>query len=548
MISTIHEASELIRAAFLSVPTVRDGGVDIRLERPKDSLHGDLATNVALLLSGRLRRSPRNIATEITDSLDILDEVIDNIEIAGPGFINFRFSTRFLQRGLLNLLQEDESYGRLYSGEGKRAQVEFVSANPTGPLTVGHGRQAVTGDVVARILENAGYTVDREYYFNDAGRQMKLLGASIQAQYLKLQDLPFEVPDGGYVGAYVEDLARGFKDEYGTISPTPDIDTFTSYGRDAAFAGIRQTLARIGIEFDQYYSEQSLYDTGRIQKIISALKHEGFAYERDGAVWLDGSQLHLEQDWVMVKSTGEPTYRLPDIAYHIHKIERGYHLIIDVFGADHQDTYPVVLAAVNALGSDTERIRVLIHQFVTLKRGGRDVKMSKRKGEFYTLDDLISEVGSDAVRFFYLLRILNSHLSFDIDLALKQSDENPVFYVQYAHARTAGILRHANAGEMIQEGADTAIRLLETTEELNLIRQLLLFPVVMQQVTESLEPQRITEYVRDVATVFHRFYQHHRIITEDAELSMARLALVRGVRIVLRRCMGILGVHAPDRM
>ena len=548
MISTIREAIDSIKAALEDTPIVRAEAVEIQLERPKDALHGDVSTNIAMLLAGMLHRSPRAVAEEIVSSLEYPDDVVDRVEVAGPGFINFQFSSRFLQRGLLQLLTEGESYGRLSSGDGKRAQVEFVSANPTGPLTVGHGRQAVIGDVVARILENAGYTVDREYYFNDAGRQMHLLGASIRAQYMRLQGSSCDIPEGGYMGGYIEELAQRFIQEHGVESPPPEIEAFTVFGRVAAFDGIKQTLARIGIEFDYFYSERSLYDSGRIKKVISELMEKGLAYERDGALWLDGSQLDLDQDWVMVKSSGEPTYRLPDIAYHIHKIERGYDLIVDVFGADHQDTYPVVLAATDALDYDIDTIRVLIHQFVTIRRGGRDVKMSKRKGEFYTLNDLIDEVGSDAVRFFYLLRILNSHLSFDVDLALKHSDENPVFYVQYAHARTAGILRHTREKGLMDEDTHVPVSLLVEPEERDLLRQLLLFPTIMHQVTENLEPQRITDYSRDVATSFHRFYQHHRVITEDLKLSEGRLALVRGVRIVLKHCLRILGVHAPDRM
>ncbi len=545
---SLDQVQKLLRDELKKAAGPPGENIPIMLERPKEAGHGDIATNLALLLAPRLKKSPREIAQTLVAALSLPEDILEEVEVAGPGFINFTLSRSFLRRGLRELLRCDESFGKLTTGQGKRAQVEFVSANPTGPLTVGHGRQAVLGDAVARILENASYAVEREYYFNDAGKQIRLLGQSIKAQYLRLSGEDASIPEGGYQGDYVEGLARRFMEKRGSLSPPPAEEEFTVFGREEAFAGIKRTLFRLGIHFDRYYSERSLFDSGRIENTIHALRAAGLAYDKDEALWLAGSTLGLDQDWVMVKSTGEPTYRLPDIAYHIHKLEQGYDLIVDVFGADHQATYPVVLAAVSSLGHDASSIEVLIHQFVTVKRGGREVKMSKRKGDFLTLDSLIDEVGTDAVRYFYLLRVRNSHLAFDVDLAVKESEENPVFYVQYAHARTAGILRHAKERGFSEPGMDCDADLLGEGEELALIRQLLVFPEVAAQVLKTLEPQRITVYLREVATAFHQFYQHHRVIGDEPALSRARLSLVKACRTVLSRGLGLLGVSAPDRM
>lgn len=545
---SIEQVRALLRDELRSVVGSALDDMTILLERPKEREHGDLATNIAFLLSPMLKKAPRQIADDIVTNLVLPEDVVAHVEVAGPGFINFTLSPVFLRKGLVALLRQGNAFGRHSFGRGKRAQVEFVSANPTGPLTIGHGRQAVLGDVIARILENASFDVEREYYFNDAGKQMQLLGESIRAHYVHLTGGPLEVPDGGYMGSYVEDLAHAFLSSHGKLLPAPDAEVFTAFGKDETFAFIRRTLDRLEIGFDNYYSERSLYDSGRIEQTISSMRDSQLVFEQDGALWLRSTDLGLDQDWVMVRRTGEPTYRLPDIAYHLHKIERGYDLIVDVFGADHQATYPVVLAACEALGGDVSKIRILIHQFVTLKRGGREVRMSKREGVFFTLDQLLEEVGLDAVRYFYLLRVSNSHLAFDIDLALKESEENPVFYVQYGHARIAGVLRHAAERGYSVDTAGFDCSLLAEKEELALMKLLLLFPEVTNQVYQTLEPQKITVYLRDVATVFHQFYQHHRIIGDSHELSRARIALVLASKIVLARGLNLLGVSAPERM
>ncbi len=520
--------------------------VPVSVERPKEESHGDFASNIALM-APRGGQSPREFAEAIVRRLDLPEDLVEEVSVAGPGFINVRLSATTIRRCFLAALAQGEGFGRLHLGEGKRAQVEFVSANPTGPLTIGHGRQAVLGDAIARVLSNAGYAVEREYYFNDTGRQIRMLGESIRAHYLMALGQPTEVPEGGYRGDYVAGIAEAFRAAHGDVLPAPDAEVFAAFGKETMFAAIKRTLERLRVSFDSFYSEESLYRSGRIDATIRDMREAGIAYDKDGAMWLAGTSLGLDQDWVMVRSTGEPTYRLPDIAYHRHKLERGFDLIVDVFGADHQDTYPVVLAAVKALGGDTSRITVLIHQFVTVKRGGQDVRMSKRSGEFLTLDWLLDEVGVDAVRYFFLLRVRSSHLAFDIDLALKQSEENPVFYVQYGHARTSGILRFAaERGFGEDEPFDSS--LLGAPEELALMREILQFPQTLRQVTESLEPQKLTVYLRTVATAFHQFYQHHRVIGEDRALSRARLALVRATRMVLARGLSLVGVEAPERM
>ncbi|MBN1425245.1 arginine--tRNA ligase [Candidatus Fermentibacteria bacterium] len=547
MISTLEQVVDLLKQEIATA--AGDAAADVApvIERPKEAGHGDFSCNIALLLAPSVGRPPRDIARDIVSRLSMPADTVEEVEIAGPGFINFTLSPAMLHRGLVGTLTQGDAFGTLTTGAGLRAQVEFVSANPTGPLTIGHGRQAVLGDVVARLLANAGYRVEREYYFNDAGRQIALLGESVRAHYLTQLGQPSSPPEGGYQGDYVEEIAHAFRAAHGDTLPPPDIDVFSEFGTMSNFAAIRRTLDRLRVSFDSYYSERSLYESGRINETVRALREAGLAYDKDNAVWLAGTKLQLDQDWVMVRSNGEPTYRLPDIAYHRHKLQRGFDLIIDVFGADHHATYPVVLAAVHALGGDVSRFQVLIHQFVTVKRGGQEVRMSKRSGEFSTLDWLLDEVGVDAVRYFFLLRVRSSHLAFDIDLALKQSEENPVFYVQYGHARTSGILRFASEQGFNSDGLFDP-GMLSQPEELALIREILQFPEILRQATESLEPQKITVSLRNVATAFHQFYQHHRVIGEDRDLSRARLALVRATRIVLARGLSLLGVTAPERM
>ena len=542
-------------------------GFEPEFEHPADPAHGDLATNTPMRLARDLRRAPRVIAGEIASALAALPLDTDRIaavEVAGPGFLNFRYSTGHLFDGLARILEEAERFGHRPSGSRGTAIVEFVSANPTGPLTVGHGRNAVLGDTIANLLEWDGYSVTREYYFNDAGRQMRVLGQSVRARYDALAqpgfptrtmdadgqsiEVPESFPEDGYLGDYIEDIAAALYEEHGDdLVPLDDPEPFKKAAEVRIFADINATLGRLGIHMDSYFNEKTLYDSGAVWSVVDRFKEKGLAFEQDGAVWMRTSELGKESDTVLVKSTGEPTYRLPDIGYHVDKVERGFNLIVDVFGADHIATFPDVLSGVEALGYRTSHIEVVIYQFVTLVRQGQPVKMSTRKARYVTLDDLMDEVGEDVTRFFFLMRSPNTHLEFDLDLAREASETNPVFYLQYAHARICSILRKAE--EVGFAFVDSpAYSLLTHDAEEALIRELLLFPEMIERAAEAREPHRISNYLREVAAKFTQFYGQCRIIGEEPSLASARMALARASRIVLGNGLSLLGISAPDRM
>jgi arginyl-tRNA synthetase len=474
--------------------------------------------------------------------------LVDLVEVAGPGFINFHFTEKFYLQQLHEILKRGRSFGSVNIGAGKKAQVEFVSANPTGPLTVGHGRNAVYGDTVANLLEWVQYDVSREYYFNNAGRQMRILGDSVRLRYLEELGHTIDFPDDYYQGEYIKDIARRLIEEYGEkLVNEPAEGIFKQRAEQEIFEDIKRTLKRLGIEFDEFYNEHTLYESGKVDEVTAELRKRGLAYERDGAVWFKASQFGSDKDKVIVKSTGEPTYRLPDIAYHREKFHRGFDLMIDVLGADHIATYPDVLAGLQALGFDTRKVKVLIHQFVTLVQDGEVVKMSTRKANFITLDELIDEVGADVVRYFFLMRSIGSHLNFDLKLAKQQSEENPVYYLQYAHARIASIIRYAEAeGVVMNEHPD--VTPLSQPEEIALVKLLVEFPDMVESCARTYEPHRLAEYLHDVAGLFHRFYHVHRVVTEDKLLSSARLALCMATKIVLANGFAILGISAPERM
>jgi arginyl-tRNA synthetase len=426
--------------------------------------------------------------------------------------------------------------------------VEFVSANPTGPLTIGHGRQAVLGDTIANFLEWVGYRVTREYYFNNAGRQMRVLGESVRLRYLELLGEPVEFPEDHYQGEYIRDIARHILKKYGdSLKDSSDITIFKDTAEQLIFQDIKKTLARLGIEFDSFFNEKDLYDNGDIEQVIQFFKEKGLAYEKDGALWFKSTEFGLEKDRVIVKSTGEPTYRLPDIAYHRTKFERGYDLIVDLFGADHISTYPDVLAGLKALGYDTSRVKVLIHQFVTLYRGKEKVKMSTRKATFVTLDELLDEVGADVTRWFFLMRSMDSHLNFDLELAKTQSDENPVYYNQYAHARICSILRNAEE-QGVRFQNTRAFHRLQDPAELDLMKKLREFPGMVEHIAREYTPHQLTQYLSEVSTAFHKFYTECRVLSDDAELTQARLGLCLATKTVLANGFKILGVSAPERM
>ena len=511
---------------------------------PHDRSHGDFATNAALQLARYLKRKPRQIADALVENLlsaSIMTTEVERCEVAGPGFINFRVSNAYWYSVLADILTEGPSYGCSQSHNGERALVEFVSANPTGPLTVGHGRNAVLGDTIARLLEWVGYDVTREYYFNDAGRQMRVLGASVRARCAELAgrtDVPF--PEDGYEGDYITNIARSILEECGReLLDSDNLEPFVTWAKDSIFADISRTLQRLGIQMDTFFDEGSLYRNGTIEDTLARL--EDNTYTKDGAVWLSTSSMGKEDDTVLVKRTGEPTYRLPDIAYHRDKFARGFDVMVDVFGADHIATYPDIVRALDALGYDTGRLDVIIHQFVTLIEDHREIKMSTRKARFITLDKLIETVGQDATRFFFLIRSAGIHLEFDMDLAREANDKNPVFYLQYAHARICSILRKAEeSGPSLADPPE--MECLTDRAELRLIRVLAQFPECIVQSALAREPHRVGVYLRSVAEAFTRFYHDCRIIGEDPQLASARMALACATRTVLRSGLTVLGV------
>jgi len=532
---------------------------DIRpvFERPKQEQHGDLTTNVSLTLAKGAGKNPRAVAQEIVAAVNLDPQIVAKVEIAGPGFINFHFAGSFFTGGLTAVLGEGEKFGRSDEGRGRKTQVEFVSANPTGPLSVGHGRQAAIGDTIATLLEWAGYEVTREYYYNNAGRQMRKLAESTYARYRQLFDPSFAFPEDGYQGDYIKDIAEYLKKEQREaligMSAEEALRVCQEASERKLFDAIKAVLARIGISFDVFFNEDSLYTNGAIKEVVGEFRKKDLAYDKDGAVWLRATALGLDQDRVIVKSSGEPTYRLPDIAYHREKFRRGFDLIVDIFGADHIATFPDVLAGVKALGYDTEKVKIVIHQFVTLMRDGQQVKMSKRAANFVTLEELIDEVGPDAVRFFFVMRSVSSHLEFDLNLAKEQTEKNPVYYLQYAHARIAGILRFAESESILKPGEAARMTganstLLKEASEVALAKVLLEFPDVVRAAGANFEPHWLPTYLGTAAAAFHRFYHDHRVVTPDKDLSIARLALCRATQIVLANGLKILGISAPDRM
>jgi len=514
---------------------------------PNQKGHGDLSTNVAMLLTKELRKNPREIANEIIENLNYDKDVIEKVEIAGPGFINFIFTPKFLSKIIVEIVEEQSEFGKSKKYLGKNANVEFVSANPTGPLTVGHGRNAIIGDTVSNLLECVGYNVDREYYFNNAGRQMRVLGESVQLRYRELLGEEIDFTDEYYQGEYIKEVAQLLVDEHGDkLLDEKDESLFKAKAESAIFGEIKRTLKNLNIEMKSFFNEDSLYQDKKIDAVLSEFKEKGLTYEKEDALWLKLTELGNEQDKVMVKATGEPTYRLPDIAYHITKFERGYDKIIDVFGSDHNATFPDVKAGVRALGYDTDKIDVLIYQFVTIIENGEVVKMSTRKANYITLDELTESVGKDVVRYFFNMRSLSSHLNFDIDLAKKHSEENPVFYLQYAYARISSIIR--NTTEEKLKASMKNLDLLNMEAEINLMKVLHQFSEEVLFSAESYEPHRIANYLEDLAASFHRFYTDCRILGTEKKLAEARIALAGAAQIVIKNGLSILGVTAPDRL
>ncbi|MBN2730943.1 MAG: arginine--tRNA ligase [Balneolaceae bacterium] len=520
---------------------------EIQLEKPNEPAHGDASSNIAMKLAGTLRDNPRNIAQKIVAGLEYDAKKVAAVEIAGPGFINFRYANTYLYDELATVLAQHSSFGQTDSLQGQKILLEFVSANPTGPLTVGHGRNAVLGDTIARLLEWTGAEVDREYYFNNAGRQMRVLGQSVRARYLEELGEDAAFPEGGYEGEYIKDIAHALVEEHDKdLADTDDISPFKEKAESLIFDDIRQTLERMNIEMNSYFNEHELYEDGSIDETVKTLRKKGLAYDKEGATWFKTTEFGKEQDTVLIKSSGEPTYRLPDIAYHANKLNRGYDQCIDIFGADHIATYPDVLSGIKVLGYDPEKVDVVVYQFVTIVKEGKPFKMSTRKANFITLDELMDEVGADVTRFFFLMRSPNTHLEFDIAQAKEAGEKNPVFYLQYAHARIHSILRKVE--EEYDFTDDPLLDLLTHESEIQLIKTMIRFPEMIQSAAESREPHRLINFLNDLASDFTGFYHDCRILGEEKQLVQARATLARAVAQVLANGLGILGINAPEQM
>lgn len=547
------------------------------VEAPRQADHGDFACNAPMLLAKRLRRPPRQIADDLVARLGDAAGLVARAEVAGPGFVNLWLAGDRWRDVLRDILAAGPAYGRSDVGKDRPLQVEFVSANPTGPLSVGHGRQAILGDCLTRVLEAAGWDVTREYFFNNGGRQMRVLGQSVKARYLELlgraapppeaalQDdevpwpetidgLPLAFPRDGYQGDYIVEIARSLleREGEGWVDEDPEAG-FREEAEARIFADIRGTLHDLGIAFDVYFNENSLYAEGKVDEVREDLRKTGLVYDEGGATWLRATELGLDRDRVIVKSSGEPTYLLPDIAYHRGKLERGFDSVVNVQGADHKDQGPYVKAGIRALGLDDDRIEFVFHEFVTLSSGGQTVKQSTRKATFVTVDEVLGDVGADVFRFFMIQRRPESHLDFDLDLA-RETDwtKNPAYYLQYAHARTWGIERQAReAGVGVPTAHDVDPSRLELPEELELIRKLGELPELVARAAETREPHHIAYYLREVAGLWHPYLQdkeRHRVLTDDPGLTAARLGLTLAVRRVLASGLALLGMSAPERM
>lgn len=533
------------KEAESKIPQLKE--IPISFDIPKSIEHGDLSSNAAMLLTKILKKNPKAIAQEIIDNLNLDNSVVSKTEIAGPGFINFFFTSEYTSKIIKEILDKKENFGKSDKYLGKRANVEFVSANPTGPLTVGHGRNAVVGDTVANLLEWIGYDVEREYYFNNAGRQMRVLGDSVKLRYLETLGEKITFPEDYYQGDYIKEIAMQLFIKHGDELRNEDPESiFKDTAEQEIFFDIKKSLKNLGINHKIFFNENTLYEEGKIEELLKIFKEKNLSYEKDGAIWLKLSELGQTEDKVIVKNTGEPTYRLPDIAYHAVKLDRGYDLLIDLFGSDHNATYPDVMAGLKAIGYDSSKVKVLIHQFVTIMDGGEVVKMSTRKANYITIDELNEEVGKDVVRYFFNMRNVNSHMIFDLAVAKKQSDENPVFYLQYAHARISSILRRVQEEQL--EVSINHLDLLTHEDEQALLKVLHNFKEEVLNSAENLESHKLCTYLYDLASSYHRFNRSCRILGTERNLAEARLALAYATMIVIKNGLSILGVTAPEQM
>jgi len=525
----------------------------VEMEMTKEAAHGDYATNLAMILASSARMSPRKIAEMITGHLRDERNILEKSEIAGPGFINFFVREQVWAEELKDIERLGKSYGSADAGRGRKIQVEFVSANPTGPLHIGHARGAVVGDVIANILAMSGYDIFREYYINDAGNQMNNLGKSVWYRYLELLGKSVEFPGTCYQGDYIRDIAGDILKKDGDLYLAKDegetIRAFTDYAAGIILEGIKEDLKEFGIVFDRYFSERVLYVNYGVARLLAELEEKGFIYREEETLWFKTKDFGDDKDRVVVRKNGEPTYFAADIAYHKNKYERGFDTVIDIWGADHHGYIPRMHAGIQALGHSREALRVVLVQLVNLLRDGKPVAMSTRSGEFVTMREVVEEVGRDAARYNFLMRRSDSHLDFDLEVAKRQSNENPVYYVQYAHARICSILRMAqDRGIEMPASGEVDPQLLSIPEEIALIKALIRFPEVVEGSARTLEPHRITFYLNDLAGLFHSYYNKYKVISEDEAVTKARLFLMKCIAIVLRNALTLLGVSAPEKM
>jgi arginyl-tRNA synthetase len=555
LLQPLHEVEKLVQAAILAAQEAGDLPAfeipPMSAERPQREEHGDCATGVALQLASIARMAPLRIAETIVSHVKEAD-FIGQVEVAPPGFINFTLDEGWLARQVDEILAAGDRYGTLPLGQGQRVQVEFVSANPTGPLHVGSGRNAAIGDSLANVLEAAGYEVQREFYVNDAGTQMKVFAATLYSRYAQALGREEAIPEDGYPGQYLVDLGKQIADEKGDkfleMPREEALRALYDVGREKMLASIRDDLSLMGVNYDRWFSEKSLYESGLFDKVKAILEERGYIAERDGAVWFASSELGDEKDNVIIRSDGEPGYFASDISYHYDKfVIRGFDTVIDVWGADHQGHVPRMKTALRAIDVDPDRLVIILYQLVTLRRGGEIVRLSKRSGDIVTLRDVLEEIGPDAVRFLLLARASDSQMDLDLDLAKEQSSENPVYYVQYGHARIASILRYAEDIDY----SDGDVSLLEHPAELALIRQMLRLPEILEKAAVGLSPHYLPYYAMELAGIFHPFYKQCRVVSslpEDMPLNKARLKLVAATKVVLSCVLNLMGVDAPESM
>ena len=546
-----QQVAKALQACFDS-QTLHSGDIpDIQIEVPGNPEHGDFATNIAMTMARAEKKAPRQIAEVLVATLGA-SPLLDKVEVAGPGFINFTLAPVCWYEVLDDIMARGWRYGTSRVGQGQKVQVEFVSANPTGPLHIGHGRGAAVGDAVASILQAAGFDVQREYYVNDAGNQVATLGRSIWLRLRELHGEQISFPEDGYQGEYIRKLATSMRDESPEAIHQEEAEAIklcSAYGVSKVLDWIATDLKAFGITFDNWFSEQSLYDRNMVATELAKLAEKGLSYERDDAVWLRTTDFGDDKDRVLIKSDGSPTYFASDVAYHMEKFDRGFDRIIDVWGADHHGYVPRMKAVVAGLGHPAEDLQVLLIQMVNLLRDGQPYTMGKRSGNFVTLHDVVDEVGKDACRFFFLMRRSDSQLDFDLELAKRQSSDNPVYYVQYAHARVCSINRTAAEQGVDLPASGTAdLSCLTLAEELALAKHLARYPETVVGAAQTCEPHRIVYYLQELAAQFHSYYNRQRVLVEDAQITRARLYLVNGVRIVLASALNLLGVDAPERM